>query len=78
MNENIFREKNLKSISSPDNLNDYIRVVRPSVWATLIATILLLLCAIYWGFVGRLDSVVSTAVVSAGDKALVYVDETDG
>ena len=38
----LFREKSLERVSSPEQLNDYIKVTTPSVWLVLIAVILLL------------------------------------
>ena len=52
---NIFREKSLNNINQPEDLNDYIRVTRPSVWIVLIATILLLTGVIAWMIFGSID-----------------------
>ena len=38
----LFRQKSIDRVSSPEQLNDYIRVTTPSVWLALIAIILLL------------------------------------
>ena len=35
----LFREKNLKSIESPEALNDYLQVTSPGVWIVLAAVI---------------------------------------
>jgi len=77
MENNLFREKNLKSISSPDSLNDYIRVVTPSVWVTLIAVVVLLIGVTIWGAVGHLDTVVKAVVVSDDSGICAYVGEKD-
>lgn len=42
MGSTIFREKSLKKIASPEQMNDYIRVSSPSVWMVLTAVIVLL------------------------------------
>ena len=42
MSSTIFREKSLKKIASPEQMNDYIRVSSPSVWMVLTAVIVLL------------------------------------
>ncbi len=49
----IFREKSLERVQSPEQLNDYIKVTTPRVWLVLIAVILLLLGVIVWGIFGR-------------------------
>ena len=38
----IFREKSIERVSSPEQLDDYIKVTTPSVWLILSATIALL------------------------------------
>jgi len=44
----IFRESNLERISSPEKLNEYIRVSRPSTWIILCAIIVMVAAAIFW------------------------------
>lgn len=48
----IFREKSLQRISSPEEMQDYIRVTRPAVWVILAAVILLLAGMIVWAVCG--------------------------
>ncbi|MBO4497265.1 MAG: hypothetical protein IJL07_03380 [Lachnospiraceae bacterium] len=54
MENSLFRKKSIDKISSPEKLDDYIRVTTPSVWITLIAILLLLVGAILWGTLGEL------------------------
>ena len=54
MNNSIFRQKNIDKVSSPEKLDDYIRVTTPSVWITLAAILVLLIGAIIWGIFGEL------------------------
>jgi len=51
----IFREKTLNKVNNPEDLNDYIRVTRPSVWIVLIAVILLLTGIIAWSIFSSID-----------------------
>ena len=51
----IFREKTIKRVSSPEQLNDYIRVTSPSVWIVLIALVVLLLGMLAWSVLGRIE-----------------------
>ena len=53
MNNNIFRQKSIDKISSPEKLDDYIKVTKPSVWITLIAIVLLLAGAVAWSIFGE-------------------------
>lgn len=50
----IFRKSNLERISSPEKMNNYIKVVNPSVVIMLIALGLVLLGGLTWGFFGNI------------------------
>ena len=50
----IFRQKSIDKVSSPEKLDDYIRVTTPSVWITLAAILTLLIGAFVWGIFGQL------------------------
>ncbi len=52
----IYREKSLQKISSPEQLNDYIRVTSPSVWIVLAATVALLIGIIGWSIFGTVEA----------------------
>ena len=51
----IFREKAIKKMSSPDQMNDYIRVTTPSVWIALLALAALLTGILAWSILGTID-----------------------
>ena len=51
----IFREKSIDKVSSPESLNDYIKVTTPSVWIVLIALVVLLLGILAWSIFGRVE-----------------------
>ena len=42
MDQNIFRKASMEKISSPEQLNDYIRISRPGIWIALAAAFVLL------------------------------------
>ncbi|MBP5354141.1 MAG: hypothetical protein J6Y67_03255 [Lachnospiraceae bacterium] len=48
----LFRKKSIDRVSSPEQLNDYIRVTKPSVWLVLIAVVLLLIGMLIWSIFG--------------------------
>ena len=52
----IFREKSMDKVSSPESLNDYIKVTTPSVWIVLIALVVLLLGILAWSIFGRVET----------------------
>lgn len=49
MAKQLFRENSLKYISSPEQINDYLKVTKPGVWAVLVAIIVLLVGLVIWG-----------------------------
>lgn len=53
MSNNLFRKKSLEQVSSPEQLNDYIRVTTPSVWIVIAALIILLAGFLTWGVIGK-------------------------
>ena len=57
MKESIFRKSSLDRVSSPEQLNEYIRVARPSVWVVLGAIVALLAGVLAWGIFGEIDGV---------------------
>lgn len=77
MGSMIFREKSLKKIASPEQMNDYIRVSSPSVWMVLTAVIVLLAGVCVWGMFGHLDTAVQTGGVCADGRLTVLVGEED-
>ena len=51
----IFREKSMERISSPDQMDDYIRVTTPSVWIALLALVILLIGILAWTVLGTME-----------------------
>lgn len=77
MKSRLFREKSLERVSSPEQLNDYIRVTSPSVWMALTAVVLLLVGICIWGVFGRLDTVLTVGAITEGEQTVCYVKESD-
>ena len=59
----IFRKKSMDRVSSPEQLNDYIRVTTPSVWLVMLGVILLLAGMIVWSIFGTVDATDSDGVI---------------
>lgn len=75
----IFRQKSLESISSPEQLTDYLRVTNPAIWSILAAVILLLGGLFAWSTVGQLETVANgTAVVENGMAQIMVLDTNKG
>ena len=71
----IFRQKSLDRISSPEQLNDYLRVTSPTVWVVLAAVILLLAGVIVWGSTATLESFATgTGTVQDGTMTIRFDD----
>lgn len=76
MENHLFRQKSMDQVSSPEQLNDYIRVSNPSVWMILTAVIVLLAGVCVWGVFGHLDTTVGCVCISDGGRNVVYIKET--
>ena len=76
MDQQLFRKKSLDRISSPEQLNDYLRVTNPSVWVVLLAVIILLAGLLIWSSVTTIESYVSgTAEVKGGIMTIRFDDQ---
>ena len=77
MEKNIFRKKSIERVSSPEQLNDYIRVTSPNVWAILLAVIVFLTGVFVWGVLGHLDTRLTVAGICKDGTLTCYVKESD-
>jgi len=53
--KSLFQEDTLKRISSPDQLNGYIRTSGKTIWFALASILLVLIGIIIWGCTGSFD-----------------------
>ncbi len=53
----LFKKKTIGKLSSPEQLNEYIRVTTPSVWLMLTVLLLLLTGIIAWSVTSRVEVV---------------------
>ncbi|MDR0404493.1 MAG: hypothetical protein LBH37_01655 [Oscillospiraceae bacterium] len=56
----IFRKSSLDRVSSPEKLNDYIKVSNPAIWLVILALFILLIVGIVWASVGTLPTKIKT------------------
>ena len=75
MSEEIFRQKSLDKIKSPESLHDYIHVTNPGIWILLVSIVVLLVGACVWGILGHVDSTVETMVTVENGQATCVVKE---
>ncbi len=80
MKEGLFRKKNLDRISSPEQLNDYIKVSNPSVWLIIGALVTIVVAFSIWSFSGTITAEVSgtgvfqSSATEVADTIICYVD----
>lgn len=67
----------MDKISSPEQLHDYVRVANPGLWMVISAIVILLAGIIVWGFIGKIDTTMTTAIVTDGKNAVIYVGESE-
>ncbi|MDO5112611.1 MAG: hypothetical protein Q4E65_09925 [Clostridia bacterium] len=77
MQETIFRKASLDRISSPEQLNDYIKVSSPSVWVVLAAMLALLLALFAWGIWGSLPTTLTLTGDASGGEVVCYLSGED-
>ena len=75
MENNVFRQKSLERVSSPEQLNDAIRVTGPGVWLLLGAIAALLAGALLFAVFGRLETKLELPVAVGEGGAVCYVAE---
>lgn len=72
MAKQLFRENSLKYISSPEQINDYLNVTKPGVWAVLVAIIVLLVGLVIWGHFAYIGS--SIDGYAEVEDGIMYMD----
>ena len=77
MNNQLFKKSSMNKISSPEQLQDYVRVANPGLWMVLSAIVILLAGVVVWGFIGKIDTTMSTAIVTDGGHAVMYIGESN-
>lgn len=75
MEKQLFRKASIERVSSPEQLNDYVRVSNPGVWMVLAAVIVLLAGVCVWGIFGHLDTKTATAGMCENGVFTCYVTE---
>lgn len=71
----VFRKRSLDRISSPEQLDDYIRVASPRMWAVLAAVVVFLAGAVIWAVFGHIESTVSGVAIVENGSCTVYVSQ---
>ena len=77
MSKQLFRRESIDRITSPEQMNDYIRVSNPSVWMILGAIIALLIGVCVWGIFGHIDTTMKTGGICEDGQLVLYIGEND-
>lgn len=75
--KSLFRAAALEQLTSPDQLDQLLQVTRPAGWVGLLACLLLLLAALFWGLWGSLPVTVTgqgVLLAPGGIKDVVSLD----
>jgi len=79
MNQPFFRKKPLEKISSPDKLDEAMKVTNPGLWSVLIACLALVVGGIVWFALGTVpETAEARGIIFPDDGAVTVVAETSG
>ena len=77
MDKQLFRKSSIERVSSPEQLNDYIKVSNPGVWMIMAAIIALLIGFCVWGVFGQLETKIATAGMCENGVFTCFVNEDE-
>lgn len=72
MEQNLFREKSMETLTSPERLDRYIKISRPGTWLLLLAVFLFLVSLTCWGIFGTLSTYLTITGVGEGVEVVCY------
>jgi multidrug resistance efflux pump len=79
MESSVFRKSSLERISSPERLNEYIKITNPGIWSILLACLALMIAVGFWGFYGNIpDSVRAKGVIFPQSGAAAVIPSAGG
>lgn len=78
METNLFRKSSLERISSPERLNEYIKITHPGVWSVLLGCLALLIAVGFWGFYGSIPDSVKTEGIMFPQNGVTAVIPVSG
>ena len=73
----IFNKRATEKLRSPDDLDKYVRVTNPSIWAVLGASVAILIGLLAWGIFGSVTTSVSCLGVVYEDEAMCFLSTED-
>lgn len=74
---NIYREKSLKRISSPEELDRYVKISNPGTWIVLSIVLVLLVSILLWGFFGNLTTTKTVDVIIENGQSEIIMSQEE-
>lgn len=80
MQSQLFRKKTVERISSPEQLQDYMRVTNPAIWMVLAAVIALLAGLLVASALVKVETTVSAkgSIAEAGSSVVMELSDKEG
>jgi len=79
MDNNIFRKSSLERISSPEQLNEYIKITNPSVWGVVFGCMAILIALAFWSVFGSIpESIQSRGVIFPENGVTKVISQASG
>ena len=75
MKNGLLQKKITDQLSTPEQLNDRLRVANPGIWLLLAGILLVLVGFCVWGIFGRLNTVIPVGAMTDQGKTICYVKE---
>ncbi len=73
----IFNARATEKLRSPDDLDKYVRVTKPSAWAVVSALVLLLVGLLAWGVFGAVSTNVTATGAYVGQQSMCFLSAED-
>lgn len=77
MEQSSFRKENTERVSSPEQLNDYLRVTSPALWIVLAAVILILAGLFVWSSLTAVESFAAGEATVRGGVLTLRFDDAE-
>ncbi|WHH58780.1 biotin/lipoyl-binding protein [Petroclostridium sp. X23] len=78
MENDLFRKSSLERISSPEQLNEYIKITNPGIWCTLAGLLALMAAVGFWSFLGTVSDTVSAKGMIFPQNGVIAVNPLSG
>ncbi|MEE3450584.1 MAG: hypothetical protein VZR27_07790 [Acutalibacteraceae bacterium] len=73
----ILTKNSQEKVTSPEQLNDYIKVSNVGLWLILAVVIIMMSSVLVWGFVGNLNTTVKAVGIAENGKIVCYIPSTE-